>query len=1104
MRLRAPVELFWQVIGDPYVRIFKGASRRPIDATWQAITDLAADVLERARELRDINTIYRTKHDLFWGTVPIDLEDATIRVPVAAIGKRQDAFGRWELFVSPMNAAERVVAALGEITWPSGQVQEFFTSQLWAPGIWMLRMTQEPAIDNAQATLFYGDFDAERYTMQGSWPFTPTDSGLRWDPVAINWSVLIDRQLANPVSGDLVVTHEVSGWTRPGNSAASKYLQVGFMSSTSTFWRVRQRGSVLKVQFGADVYSMSAMTLELGTLDGLRDMLEATSNTKRLTLTFRASFDASSATVRLAIEATGFRATASLPWNLESHYVETDVFNGWGTTEGRLISIVPPTTEYNASLATGRGTLWRVTPELSDAAQLTAFPWRLAARGTVTQRNTAAGTFGVQVSSGTPPAQGRVDVAGESCWCALSSFAGGLATYLITTGPMPAWGPVEVEPWCLERGEFVFEGAGYVRTKLTPPVRLWAKDGRVTEAELYSRFGDLLKAPNRPDSPSYLALLRGMYYALHTRPSPENLETAVNWMLGVPSFLRGGVITLVEDELDAGGEPLGVRVTLDTRESVLVPWSLRGRVEPVGTLVPSWRSPVRAARVWDLITNPEVIEAVTQTVWARPHTFVVEIPSALGLSQDLFELVLDTIRRARDPHTMPVVQTRVEIPDESMQEGNDGGTQRGQAHAAMSLRLASSDEDLLFTDFQSVVGNANDPNTEEQTPEALELTGQQLSAEGRALDQDHTAYLEPVVDDVGRVLGAAYPIYTVIRMLTYWVRRAASAKDALAPWETALGLSRTPLRLQAGWTGKPVELNRVLDEADALYTWFAGAWVTSAGTPSPFDLFAVYFSDVLDITIGGDGGRLWRSTNYGLTWSALVSPTAAEIYEIHNGWGRLSVNNSVIRQDSPTVWSAVSTGFAGMFYCVHAAGDFVGFGGEDDNGFGYGYLMFSLNGGSSWSERTFSDLSFGDYVFGLGFDDGLIWAAMINALRSSPDGVTWTDVVSGSFRCVTFGDVWSWAGGGSVAGELYRREAGGGAWEAVTLPGGVDIIERCLSLGGDDVLIVDLSGVVWTSRDAGGNWTASLSSANLEGVHATRWEHRMAVGTSSYLRRYQG
>lgn len=1088
---RVNTALMWATIGSVYQLVFDQDAKRPIEAAWQMMAQLAADGLERVREATLQRAIFETAWDEFWGLQPLDITRADVSEVVSVIGARLVS-GRWQMLVEPPAGAQ--VFANGVVAWPDGQRQDFFGLTVLPSGLWLLSLLEPPKGDAGGSYFFGAGVDLTNLALLGSRPMTAVARGLRFYLEGLNLSII-----TNKIESSGTTTLVEIGWVItdfvPGNALSKKVARMSIFSASSALALVLRYEDGLYFEW-TDGVTTTALT-PAGDVAALEAALSAANEINGVQMRFSISINLVASEAELIIAAGNVSSTATVPWAPDGIYTSFDVLDQLGVFGGYVEYMRIEEGDARATLSDGYGARYLVNPPIHDASRIFAAPMRVGLVGYVeVSGNGQARILVDEETTWAPPV--AVLAQGDDVFEArLISNQGGVVIYEALRDfnqSMPQLGDVVIEPWYLQEDEWWFTDPGVLRSERElPDVKLWARDSRATGVDLYGRWGRVLSAPALPDSPEYLNLLRGLYLGLHAPPTPSNLASAIAWTRGVPATREAARIESTDVVRDALGRPLSININFEGEVTINVPYSLRHLVLPPGTELEAWQQPIRGVTVVDALTSPDRIAAVQPNVWARPHTFLVTIPGDIGASIDSMAVIKDLVSRSKPTHTLGLFEVSATGGVEDLL-GLDGEGQHGLSDQADHTQIAHTDEDMIFPDYMEVINDDESVNADAQSPELLIMDSRQMNFEGASLGPWPLDHLQHTFQSVGEHLGAGFPRQQNMRLDALeqpWL--AVDLKRALEAWEITAGFSRIVMRTWRGHTTKPTSMVRALTTLGALATYTDEAWI--AGGSAGVVLFDVDFTSPMDATAVGTGGAIRRSVNYGLTWSAVTSPVAQTWRCIADGW-MAGDNGAVARQVDATTWVAVVPDATSHDYtCCAAEGLLVVAAGEDGAIAGESVIMISTNGGAAWTKYTLGTLIVQD----VDVRGGVIWLATSDGMARSADaGATWTDALAGTslLSCSISGDrVWFGLEDG-VVGWRSSASVGSLTLGAVgALTSGDDIISVTF-IDDDEGLVVSSTGYAAGTRDGATSWVVELADGDgLNGAHMTRWRHRIAVGT---------
>lgn len=216
--------------------------------------------------------------------------------------------------------------------------------------------------------------------------------------------------------------------------------------------------------------------------------------------------------------------------------------------------------------------------------------------------------------------------------------------------------------------------------------------------------------------------------------------------------------------------------------------------------------------------------------------------------------------------------------------------------------------------------------------------------------------------------------------------------------------------------------------------------------------------------VGAPAGGIWKSTDYGTTWTSL-----------NNGLIRLGVSSIVVHPTTPnTIWIAT---------------------GDRDGGDAPGYGVWkSTDGGNTWaaSNTGMGNRTVNEILMDPSNPDVLIAAATNGIYRSANGGANWTQSLAGpNLKDIAFkpGSSSCMYGSGTV---VYRSLDNGITWIQMTngVPVGVQRMALATSAADPDRVYIfagDAGGLegYYVSTDSATNFTQQATTPNLCGYDVT-------------------
>lgn len=100
-----------------------------------------------------------------------------------------------------------------------------------------------------------------------------------------------------------------------------------------------------------------------------------------------------------------------------------------------------------------------------------------------------------------------------------------------------------VETLLVEGTDYIVESGGVVNFKTPPPHAMWAERSQVDEENPWSNYGFLTNI-YQPNSPRYVGVIQGLWFALWNGPKPANIRIALYLLFGLPTAPEDGTVTV--------------------------------------------------------------------------------------------------------------------------------------------------------------------------------------------------------------------------------------------------------------------------------------------------------------------------------------------------------------------------------------------------------------------------------------------------------------------------------------------------------------------------------------------------------------------------------
>jgi len=140
-----------------------------------------------------------------------------------------------------------------------------------------------------------------------------------------------------------------------------------------------------------------------------------------------------------------------------------------------------------------------------------------------------------------------------------------------------------------------------IALKKTPPAAMWARRSLFDQENPWNNFGYLIDVYQK-NSPRYVSVIQGLWYAFWNGPKPENVLRSLHLLLGLPTVKAAGIVTAVS--------PTSIQTTSLTGvvDTFVVPPNL-SPVVIFGQSVAQFDPLVSGIVVFDKINKPGFIES---------------------------------------------------------------------------------------------------------------------------------------------------------------------------------------------------------------------------------------------------------------------------------------------------------------------------------------------------------------------------------------------------------------------------------------------------------------------------------------------------------------
>ncbi len=222
-----------------------------------------------------------------------------------------------------------------------------------------------------------------------------------------------------------------------------------------------------------------------------------------------------------------------------------------------------------------------------------------------------------------------------------------------------------------------------------------------------------------------------------------------------------------------------------------------------------------------------------------------------------------------------------------------------------------------------------------------------------------------------------------------------------------------------GWAAWAVGGGLIVRTTDGGATW-------TKSTPSPKNLYSVYFVDGAKGWSVGQDGTILRTTDGGATWITATSGVTKSLYGVYfvdasNGYAVGASGTLLCTGDGGVTWSAKSSGTTATLYDIRFADGYTGWMVGSS-----GKILRTTDGGTTWSAQSSGTTTTINSLYCV--DKLNAWAVGWYGviLRTTDGGATWTPQSSGTtaiLYCVASqGLNRGWIGGQSV---VLRTTTGG-------------------------------------------------------------------------------
>ncbi|MFB6371995.1 MAG: hypothetical protein ABEN55_02500, partial [Bradymonadaceae bacterium] len=775
--MRIPAELLWEVGGDLYSRIFKQEYRRTIESYWQALKDITADALAYNEHVKSTRNIFQVDPFEPWGDVYV--EPTRVQTPSQFQGRmlggrKEGGFFWYAYFPQDVSLPQKgsINSGAQAIQYDQSNTRDLasggIVGQFGMPSVRLGRSLRDRwELDHAPSEVFGPHLEwrtssgDQRWGDEGSHQPQKTHEGFVYDVTGLQWSILKDHYyMSGRDRWKQVWVIDITEWP---SSDSQRAVTVSSWDDQNNKYMARmyESGGDIHVEFGQSAGQGLELTIpSVESTQDWADILHQASPQQPAQLEIVLEHIPHQPAMTGEIWLDGHRAQQSSPFVqiAPGRRGQTlDIINEKDTVTMTLDQLVvsegtlwqrSPDRSLMMSFESRYGHVYDVDPDIIRSKGARSRAWDLAPRANLKSYNPP--TLEVQLQEGWAeyaPEYVRFDPSGGRLVFEKTHHDARGVTYKKILDQGGTFDPSEtlrLHEWHLDPEEIEWIGDGRFSTDHPiPPDDMWLLDTRARGVDLYGRYGRRLGVPQRRDSESYLATLRGMHYGLWSETTPDNMARACSLAVQVPYVEKRGEIETIEPaEHPQTGEDAH-RVELSDEAVYVDPyWKSAGILKKPGEMLEAFDPLVEGVDIHDWISNPDLLERHTEP-WEQWGTFVVDLDVEHGINrrvaEDIIRLVEDTKNRH---HGYQVVTTSDRLePHDSHERLSPGG-------------VVSHMEDAVFEDGGTVINNDH-VNPEGQSDEAPTMGGGSKMGVQHALDHTHIR-ITPTHLERGRSRGNIY------------------------------------------------------------------------------------------------------------------------------------------------------------------------------------------------------------------------------------------------------------------------------------------------------------------------------------------------------------
>lgn len=712
------IDLFWRTIGDVFQKqVFPGQFRRPVEALWRVQQDLAADTLEYTQYLKDARSLFSCPPYAPAGTFPIhpSYTPTDDQFDIRLVGVKKEQNWLWVFWVG--GAGTIPDQGHFEIGNYSKDYTDSTVIDLESGGrLVKLAGTDTDSVPPIVDGLMSQTFD-RNVQLGGRWrqdtgrDIARREKGFYFDVRGSDWLTLYDEEHIDGVNDwRMLYRFEVTQWDEfPDLENARRHVSLQSIGDTGPEFEVTLRQDNDEGLLAEMGYKGGTHFATTPVPDDWLSTLRNASSSAPMPLELELEYEASSSSMTATISFNGddVRLTQAVNVDPGRRKHVFGVYNSHNKVRGYLTYVVGTDGNRWREDPTNMGVLassfpyqYDIHDDIIQAQQFRISPWDFAPPANISVQD--GDFFTVDIDQGwndyTPEAI-RIEQDGE-WWLANKTDENEYELKWSSDPSLDIPSRARLHPWYLESEEIDVPSAGTLATKYPIPDidRGWLDETRMRTVDLYNRFGRVLGAPNRVDSPTYLQNLRGMHMGKTRRPTPVNLQQALEVFLELPYIPEGGTI----EEIRPGRQTDEVVVDNEVFE-IDSYWRQQGYLLKEGQTVPQNGTLAKGVRVYDWRTGdmPGYISE-----WEKWGTFMVEIPGGIGLALNDLRMMQVMLEDSKKQTKNYKVEFRSDLRESTDLDSD-----------MTSSQTPVSNEDVTFQDGPSVVSHPDAASTADATPQ---------------------------------------------------------------------------------------------------------------------------------------------------------------------------------------------------------------------------------------------------------------------------------------------------------------------------------------------------------------------------------------------------